>query len=58
MTDAGDAVGGLIGLGIGLIVLDKVVDVIDEHHHERRRNTKPTRKVRHTENDETFGGVF
>ena len=37
MTDAGDAIGGLIGLGVGLIVLDKVVDVVDEHHHERKR---------------------
>ena len=54
--EAGEAIGGLIGLGIGIVIADKVIDTIDEHHHERHMKPKK-RKVVHHE-DDSWGGIF
>lgn len=59
--DAGDAIGGLIGLGIGIVVADKVLDTIDEHHHhhhEEKESKPKKRKVAHYEEDNSWGGIF
>ena len=58
MTDTGDLVGGVIGLGVGLIALDMLGHAARRIEDEPDRRPKKTHPKRRREDDDLFPDIF